>query len=800
MRIRFMRIILMIVSLTVVTLLVPAAQMAYAAPHADTIITNCTFDALKNAVASGGTITFNCGTQPVTIAVTSTLMVGSVTTIDGSNLITLDGGGTTRLITNNSTLTVKNLRFSRGYSSGINAAANGGAIQSVYQSTLTVVHCQFDNNIADPSVTSTNAYDYGGGAIFTQGGVLTVSDSTFTSNLVRNGSGGAIHGLRSDLIISNTTFSNNRSASSADGVGGAMYADGALPNNHGQIMITGSSFISNTTRNQGGAVHIYMYQNNDATTIDRTVFANNSVTDGLGLGGGLKFGNGQLTITNSLFVGNSVRGGNSTNDGSGGAIAVTEPAVVTVANSTLTGNKAYGSSYNANGGAFYIANNVQPFTFINSTIANNYAGWVGGGITGGPGILKNTLVANNTADNGPNHWGILQQCSTKLTNGGNNLQWPPKNPNTNFYNETVCADNLIVQDPQLAPLADNGGWLPTLAVPASSPAVGAGSSTTCQSAPINNVDQRGFTRLGAGNTTCAVGACERTSQGNPAYPHTIGIYRQGVFYLRNANSTGFADLTIPYSPVANGYPVVGDWTGRGVDSIGVYDRGSGAFYLRDSNTPGQADHFVVLGIAGDEPLAGRWQANATHAGVGVFRPSNGLIYLKNELTTGFADYTMVLGIPGDVGLAGDWNGDDVDSPGVYRPNSITFYLSDRVTTGSVIGDYALQLGILNDVPIAGRWQASATHAGVGVFRPSNGLIYLKNELTTGFAETTIVFGVANDIPVVGRWTPQNISGSSPSPQVSDVPNLIIPDVNVPPTSVKPPPTLPTSRPASSYDG
>jgi ABC-type uncharacterized transport system permease subunit len=42
----------------------------------------------------------------------------------------------------------------------------------------------------------------------------------------------------------------------------------------------------------------------------------------------------------------------------------------------------------------------------------------------------------------------------------------------------------------------------------------------------------------------------------------IGVYdpTNRIFYLRNSNSTGFADLTIIYGPAA-ATPLAGDWDG-----------------------------------------------------------------------------------------------------------------------------------------------------------------------------------------------------------------------------------------------
>ena len=49
-------------------------------------------------------------------------------------------------------------------------------------------------------------------------------------------------------------------------------------------------------------------------------------------------------------------------------------------------------------------------------------------------------------------------------------------------------------------------------------------------------------------------------------------------------------------------------------------------------------------------------------------------------------------------------------------------------------------------------------SGTGVFRPTNGLTYLRNDpATSGVADIQIVYGVPNDKPVAGHW----IAASAP---------------------------------------
>jgi subtilisin len=232
---------------------------------------------------------------------------------------------------------------------------------------------------------------------------------------------------------------------------------------------------------------------------------------------------------------------------------------------------------------------------------------------------------------------------------------------------------------------------------------------------------------------------------------TIGIFRRAsaTFFLRNDNSTGFADSTLTFGESTD-FPVTGDWNGDGIDTPGVYRASAGQFLLTDSTTnPTVLSYTLTLGIPNDQPIVGDWDGDGKDS-VGVFRPSNGLIYLKNVLTTGFADYTMVLGIPGDIGLAGDWNGDGKDSPGVFRPSNQVFFLSNSLCNCSVFADATVGLGIAGDTPFVGDWDRDGK-TGIGVYRQSNGLTYIKNALTTGFADASFVFGNANDYPLAGYW-------------------------------------------------
>jgi hypothetical protein len=141
---------------------------------------------------------------------------------------------------------------------------------------------------------------------------------------------------------------------------------------------------------------------------------------------------------------------------------------VAMSNSTVSGNVSQSS-------AAIIA--TRSLILVNSTVAHN----VGAGVSGGSYFaLRNSILAHNTAQN----------CSF-----GGQTVYEMKN----ISSDGSCGgpNDVIVADPKLASLADNGGPGPTHALVAGSPAIGIGIG--CQP-----VDQRYVPR----DTPCDIGAYE----------------------------------------------------------------------------------------------------------------------------------------------------------------------------------------------------------------------------------------------------------------------------------------------------
>ena len=122
--------------------------------------------------------------------------------------------------------------------------------------------------------------------------------------------------------------------------------------------------------------------------------------------------------------------------------------------------------------------------------------------------------------------------------------------------------------------------------------------------------------------------------------------------------------------------------------------------------------------------------------VGFVDPATGLWNLG-------ADESFYFGVPGDIPFLGDWYGTGVDTPGLYRPSNGFVYIIDRRETGFATDSWFM--GIPGDIPIAGDWDGNGTDT-FSVYRPSEGKVYINNFNDTLFAQEEYYFGVPQDKP------------------------------------------------------
>ncbi len=424
---------------------------------------SCTEKALDAAVAAGGIVTFDCGASPVTITVIAEVPVTAKTTLDGAHLVTLSGGKTSRILHIKSAwnvakplLTVQNLTFTDGFTSDVantSSTAEGGAAIFEDGGSLTVVGCTFTNNQC-----ASTGQDVSGGAINGQGiGTLLVESSVFTGNSGSNG--GAIGTQDESVTVSNSTLAGNSATGTGGnpgngGDGGAMSYDGA----HVPWTMCGDTFEQNHANAAGGAVFRVAY-NDEPVTIDRSTFDGNSVDATTGNAGGLYLEYATIAMTGTTISNNSAN--------FGGGIWIGHDAIAQLTNDTISGNTAN------MGGGIWFAGGVTG-TLLNVTVAGNPGNGIAGGDTGV--TLRNTLVSGNT------HGDMEGEAQCDHTHGGAGVNMEnPLDPSS------PCTTAVVVADPKLGALQNNGGTTMTMVPGAGSPAIGQG--TGCPA-----TDQRGQPR------------------------------------------------------------------------------------------------------------------------------------------------------------------------------------------------------------------------------------------------------------------------------------------------------------------
>jgi len=240
----------------------------------------CTSAAVVSAVAKGGTITFNCGPNPITITMTATAKVVNTShqiVLDGGGKVTLSGGGKIRILYMNTCdpnqvfitddcweqqwpqLVVQNLTFKDAYSAvqQTSTSSYGGGAIFDEGGQLKVVNSAFLDN---------RCYQYGpdlGGAAIRAYGMYTgspvyITNDTFTGNTCSNGA--ALSGLYANFDVTNSLLTGNKaigwganpaqSGTPGGGSGGAIYTDGDQYN----LTIDGTVMRDNSAREGGGAI------------------------------------------------------------------------------------------------------------------------------------------------------------------------------------------------------------------------------------------------------------------------------------------------------------------------------------------------------------------------------------------------------------------------------------------------------------------------------------------------------------------------------------------------------------------
>jgi hypothetical protein len=305
-----------------------------------------------------------------------------------------------------------------------------------------------------------------GGGILSTGHVLLV-DAEVRGCLVSGATqarGGGIYAEAGLALVESIVSENHAISANAAALGGGT----ATGISSAGATVAKYSTVSGNTAEGYSSIGGGMLALGDVTIIGSTIDGNTA-----GVGGGVSLDSIAVvaaTIERSTVSRNEAEYG-------GGIFSNTVP--LAVRNSTVSGNEALHS-----GGIYF---RKAALTVANSTIAFNRAGTGAGGIfaSGASVDLQSTIVAANEV--AESAYADLDPGASPVTGSGNLVVDAPS--------DLLPADTVRV-DPQLGPLADNGGPTRTHALAPAGPAIDAGNNLAAF-----DVDQRGpgFARVaGAG--------------------------------------------------------------------------------------------------------------------------------------------------------------------------------------------------------------------------------------------------------------------------------------------------------------
>jgi hypothetical protein len=268
--------------------------------------------------------------------------------------------------------------------------------------------------------------------IFNASGTVNLSDLTIKWGKITLGSEGGAgirqNGSFSTVVLERVAIIENAITTTAPG--GGIAASGAMT-------ISDSTIMLNNTFGDGGGIYA-PYNSN--LTIDRSTIAYNSGEAG-----------GGIYCDSSAMIRNDTITGNTANFGGGGIYKWNSGGLMTISQSTLTGNGVGGSE--TDGWAIFNYGNVNVFYSI--------------------------LAANASKS----------ACYYSVATGSDNIS-----------TDDSCGSSFTVTDPLLGPLADNGGFTETHALLNGSPAIDVFTGMDC-----GGTDQDGD---GNGTARCDVGAFE----------------------------------------------------------------------------------------------------------------------------------------------------------------------------------------------------------------------------------------------------------------------------------------------------
>jgi hypothetical protein len=422
-----------------------------------------------------------------------------------------------------SNLVINASRISDNQVDGTGRVSGGGVWAG---GTVTASDSEFRNNHAHSHAGSGSPFDniVQGGAIQADLG-LVMSGSQVIGNTVLSDSyevygGGVSAGIQENnaqsvsLVLIGSTISGNTAQTLCDvcapqGGGGMTIGDAELR----EVTIS-DNVVTSTNHYGGGGGFRFFGDSASASIFDSVISGNEADSAGGGLIGP---GRGVLHIERSRIENNEA--GNQAGLGEAGGGILTFGGAVELISSSVTGNIS-----GADGGGINVLFGEYapvPNKIINSTISGNSAREGGGiNLSGGNLQMRNSTITLNTATNrgagiSADQYSYDLNLASSIvagntTAGASNNVWAfPETVNganniiPNAGSPAQMPADTLTTDPQLLPLASNGGPTLTHALAATSPAIDAGGN------PLGlATDQRGGNWLRSSGAGVDIGAFE----------------------------------------------------------------------------------------------------------------------------------------------------------------------------------------------------------------------------------------------------------------------------------------------------
>jgi len=252
---------------------------------------------------------------------------------------------------------------------------------------------------------------------------------------------------------------------------------------------------------------------------------------------------------------------------------------------------------------------------------------------------------------------------------------------------------------------------------------------------------------------------------NPSGSHIAYVLRSGSqYHLRVRQLSNGSDQAIYVSNAKLEAPVwVNDevmfleFSGDGMEGRGTTNvlripgGGGSAVTVFGSAAP-------LVGLDGALPPVPNQCPSGRDCDVVAFQDSGGRFHLWDKIASPHGTSSFFYGNPGDIPFSGDWNCDGIETLGLYRRSDGFVYLRNSNTQG--IADITFFFGNPGDLPVAGDFNNDGCDT-VSIYRPSQGRFFIINKLGQnggglGAAEYSYLFGNPGDKPFIGDFNGDGI--------------------------------------------